>query len=226
MLNNVNTAEKTSPIKKGEPVGLHGLELVNATVTLKSKTPLLMNRFTEKAKNQILGKQIGKANLGRTKRDPDKEWVDALYHIDKEKKIYGFPAIAFKQCMVTACSQIKDRAMSKVLTRGAVHINASDLDESGELVEIKGTPKKHEANVKLATGVADLRYRPIFSTWEAVLNLEWNNKAISFEQILHLLKLGGYSYGIGEHRPERNGIFGRFEVAITGKPIDAESRVV
>ena len=220
MLNKVNTAEKTNV---QEPVTFHGLELVKTTVTLKSKTPLLMNRFTEKAKNQILGKQIGKANVGRTKRDPDKEWVDALYHIDKEKKIYGFPAIAFKQCMVTACSQIKDRAMSKVLTRGAVHVNASNLDDNGELVEIKGTPQKHEANVKLATGVSDLRYRPIFRNWEAVLDLEWNNKAISFEQILHLLKIGGYSYGVGEHRPERNGIFGRFEVAIKGKPINAES---
>ena len=54
MLNKVNTAEKTSV---QEPVTFHDLELVKASVTLKSKTPLLMNRFTEKAKNQILGKQ-------------------------------------------------------------------------------------------------------------------------------------------------------------------------
>lgn len=61
--------------------------------------------------------------------------------------------------------------------------------------------------------VADIRYRGEFPTWRAKLNIRYNASAISPEQILTMLNLGGFANGVGEWRPSRDGSFGTFHVA-------------
>ena len=84
-----------------------------------------------------------------------------------------------------------------------------------ELVEIKGTPRMREDMVQVGgmSKVADIRYRGEFPEWRATLNIRYNAGAISPEQILNMLNIGGFSNGIGEWRPSRDGSFGTFHVA-------------
>jgi hypothetical protein len=70
-----------------------------------------------------------------------------------------------------------------------------------------------EDPVRVGMGTADLRYRPEYTNWRCTLTIEFNARAISAEQLLHLVKIAGFSVGICEWRPERNGQFGRFELA-------------
>jgi hypothetical protein len=71
--------------------------------------------------------------------------------------------------------------------------------------------------VKIAMGTTDLRYRPEFKKWGMRLVVSFNARAISLDQIINLINLGGYAVGLGEHRPERDGDKGRFEVKANGK---------
>jgi hypothetical protein len=45
------------------------------------------------------------------------------------------------------------------------------------------------------------------------LTIEYNESgSMTLEQIINCINAGGYSTGIGEWRPEKDGIFGRFHV--------------
>ena len=94
--------------------------------------------------------------------------------------------------------------------RGAYFLSS----ECGELAEIKGSiPEMREDMVRIGLGTADLRYRAEFREWHMDLVLEYNASGnLTLEQILNCVNAGGYSVGLGEWRPEKDGVFGRFHV--------------
>jgi len=81
------------------------------------------------------------------------------------------------------------------------------------MVEITGTPQMRENIVRLNGKTADLRYRAEFLQWESSFVVRYNDAAISAEQIYNLFQIAGFSVGVGEWRPEKNGQFGMFEIA-------------
>ena len=60
---------------------------------------------------------------------------------------------------------------------------------------------------------SDIRYRGEFRQWAVDLPLRFNAAALSLEQIVALFHVAGFSVGVGEWRPEKNGQYGTFEVA-------------
>ena len=86
--------------------------------------------------------------------------------------------------------------------------------EWGDMAEIKGdAPIMREDMVRIGMGSADLRYRGEFRNWYIDCTIEYNaNGAMSLEQIINCINAGGYTVGIGEWRPEKDGNFGMFHV--------------
>ncbi len=165
-------------------------------------SPLIVNKWSEKAKKQIRDKQQKKATMGREAKDPQADYEASLHH-DADND-YAFPAIAFKCAAVTACSQIP--GITKVFARGAFHV-------IGEYVKIQGEPSMREDMVKVGMGVADIRYRGEFKEWSAEIPIAFNAGVISKEQLLNLFQLAGFAVGVGEWRPERDGSYGMFRIA-------------
>ena len=67
--------------------------------------------------------------------------------------------------------------------------------------------------VRVGMGSADIRYRPEYPEWDAVLTIEFNSGVISLDQIYQLVKAAGYGCGIGEMRPEKGKFnYGRFRL--------------
>ena len=70
-----------------------------------------------------------------------------------------------------------------------------------------------EDMVRVGMGTADIRYRGEFRNWSTDLTITYNaNGKYSIEQIINIINAGGYSCGIGEWRPERDGQNGMFHV--------------
>ncbi len=185
-------------------IELPRLNLQTMMVTLIGDSPLICHAWSQKAKQEMLDKQMKKAKQGRAAKDPEQDYKDSLY-VHPEGG-YGFPAVAFKAAAVDACSHIAN--MTKVEARGAFHIN-------GELVKIQGRPTPREDMVKIAMGTADIRYRGEFKEWKCSFQLRYNANIINPEQILNLFNTAGFAIGIGEWRPQRDGSFGMFHVATT-----------
>ena len=175
-------------------------DLRRVEIKIVGTAPLICHKWSEKAKKEIRDKQTQKAKIGRELKNPEEEFKNSLYSLDNE--IYGFPSIAFKAAIVRAGTYVD---MKMTYLRGAFHIE-------GEFVVIDGIPSMREDMVKVGMGVADIRYRGEFKRWNATLPIIYNARAISVEQITNLLMIAGFSVGVGEWRPERDGQFGTFSL--------------
>lgn len=187
-------------------IELPKLNLQTMQVTLIGDSPLICHAWSQKAKQEMLDKQMKKAKQQRAAKDPEQDYKDSLY--PHPEGGYGFPAVAFKAAAVDACSHIAN--MTKVEARGAFHINC-------ELVKIHGKPTPREDMVKIAMGTADIRYRGEFKEWKTSFILRYNANVINPEQILNLFNTAGFAIGVGEWRPQRDGSFGMFHVATKGE---------
>lgn len=170
------------------------------TITIIGDTPLIMHKWSEKAKKMIRDKQGKKATAaGREAKDPEQEMEDCIYHLPGGQP--AFPAAAFKKAAVRACKPIP--GIDMIDARGWFYVIGDPSDPS--LVAITADkPIMREDPVPIGQGT-DLRYRPEFRNWSAVLNIRFNENVVSAEQICNLISLAGFHVGVGEMRPEKPG---------------------
>ena len=187
--------------KKSDVIELPELKLSQAEIELIGSTPLLVHQFSQKEKMKMLGAQTGKAKSGKEARDPHQEYLDSLYIMPDGK--YGFPAVAFKSAVVNAAN---DAGMQKTMIRRAFHI------VGGELLEIIGEPHMREDVVKIGMGTAMVRFRGEFIKWSVTIPIIYNEGVISIEQLVNLFRIAGFGVGVGEWRPEKNGVMGTWKV--------------
>lgn len=172
-------------------------------VVLRGTSPLIVHRFSEKARQQIEDKQAKKANKAKAKRDPEFEYLAACYvfpghEAGKPGCKYGIPATMIKAALVAACRYIDGFPMTKA--RGAIHVMA----EEGNLVELRCKKmQRDDQPVRLAGrgSPLDMRYRPEFLDWWVKPTIKYNADVVSAEQICNLLMIAGFSCGFGELRP-------------------------
>lgn len=183
-----------------QKIELPALAIQTITLMLIGDSPLIVHAWSEKAKRQMLDKQMKKASKGREAKNPEADYEACFYRTPTGS--YGFPAIGVKAAMVSAARYV-DAKMT--VLRGAFHID-------DEMLTVIGDPRPREDMVRVGMGTADIRYRPEFVDWRIPVTIKFNTSAISAEQIANLLNVAGFGVGIGEWRPERNGSYGRFHV--------------
>jgi hypothetical protein len=127
--------------------------------------------------------------------------------MEAEQGTLGFPASGFKGAAVSACLSLTGSGLTMNFVRGAFHVLGDILPLRWEKI------RKREDVVRLQrTGSADLRYRPEFVGWEVDLPIVFNSRAIGLAEIVNLYQHAGFSVGVGDWRPEREGVFGMWRV--------------
>lgn len=164
-------------------------------------SPLICHAWSAKAKQEMLDKQMGKARGKKEPKNPDQDYDGAFYRLPDGTP--AFPTIAFKAAAVNAARQVEGLTMT--FLRGAFHT-------VGELVAIEGTPRMREDMVRVGMGTADIRFRPEWPEWTIDLVVRLNTRSLTLEQLIHLFNQAGFSVGVGEWRPEKDGRNGMFHV--------------
>lgn len=196
---------------KGVIVGLKPLKVGTMKVTIRGLAPLIVHAWGKKALEEMLTSQQmtkeekKKAKEKRKAKDPKSDFEEARYIIDGR---HSFPTIAVKKAMVDAGYIL---GISRAVTRQAVFI-------VGDYFEIKHAAcVMREDTVRVGpfgNRQADLRYRPEYQGWSADLEFRFRYDMIDQEQLIALLQNAGFSVGLGEWRPQKDGQFGTFEVVI------------
>lgn len=186
---------------KTEAINLPELKIKTASITLHGTTPLIVHRFAEKARKEMLDKMMGSARMKKDPYSPEEAYADSLYICPDGTP--GFPAVAFKAAAVSAAN---DAGIQKVLARRSFHITG------GELLPIKGEHRMREDVVRIAMGTTTIRHRAEFLEWEVTVPVAYNASIITLEQLVNLFNIAGFGVGVGEWRPERDGINGTWEV--------------
>ncbi|MBS7790262.1 hypothetical protein KTR66_09660 [Roseococcus sp. SDR] len=180
--------------------------------------PLMVCKFATKAKNAMMEKQaagsVAKKGSKRAAKDFDEAFQQAR-HISTEGWD-GFAAGAIRNAMISACRLV---GFKMTLAKLSVFVIADGFsaDDGTPLIRIiGGEPERTDMPVRNATGVMDVRTRPMWREWAAVLNIRYDADQFSATDVMNLLARVGMQVGIGEGRPDSKqsaGMgFGTFEV--------------
>jgi hypothetical protein len=176
-------------------------------VPIVGTSPLIMHRFSEKAKRQMLDNMQGRKSPKQAK-DPDAEYEAAFYRLGNDG--YGFPALAFKAATVGGARFYSGVTMTAL--KQFLFIHGDEGDDGRALVRIEGEPIMREDVVTVGRNGSDLRYRPQFSRWHTTLQVRYVTSALTQGSVLSLINAGGMGVGVGEWRPEKDGDFGTYQV--------------
>lgn len=192
------------------------------TIWLVGDTPLITHAWSEKARKEMLAKQVKAPKAGREARDPTADFTASLYEIGDGA--YGFPAMGIKNCILSAAH--KDKGIPRTAVQAALWIDADMVRTRPglagaicdmPLIRIYGTaPEMREDMVRVGAGLnktASLAYRGQFTTWAMRVSGRFNTSALNAEQLAFLIQEAGVSFGLGEWRNERRGMFGAFHLA-------------
>lgn len=192
----MSTQEKT--------VGIKAPRLKRAEFKLKGTAPLVMAAFSEKSRQKMMATQMAgsqaKSRKEREARDFEADMRGAM-HIAEEGWT-GFPASAFRAALISACRLV---GFKMTLAKLAVFVEADGLDKvSGQpLVRLEaGEPELHIASVRNASGVTDLRARPMWRKWGLTLRVTFDEDVFSLTDVANLLARVGAQVGIGEGRAD------------------------
>jgi hypothetical protein len=232
----------TTTAKQKKAVGVKLVPIKKQTwqFGIAGETPLIVHQFNVKERQRMLDKQMGKV-VEKEAKDPVQCFKDSLYRLP-ENRGFGIPARAFKAAAVTVSNDV---GLVKTQMKRAIRVLGPDLNpfDVDALIPIVAAPivepitaedkeyrehitfeHQHGASmrqdvVRLEYGVADIRFRGWFPRWSCTLNVTFNSRLISLEQLLALFEAAGFGSGVMEWRPSAphsdSGQYGSFAINTT-----------
>lgn len=165
--------------------------------------PYMGCRFSEKAMQAMRAKHaagsVAKKGKQREARDFDRDYEQAK-HVSADGWV-GIPATAFRNAMISACKIVGFKMTHAKLSVFVVQ-DGFDRVDGIPLVKIIGTPEKTEMVTRNATGVVDIRVRPMWRQWSVKLTITYDEDQFTPEDVTNLLARAGMQVGIGEGRPD------------------------
>jgi hypothetical protein len=181
-------------------------------VPIIGTSPLLIHRFSEKAKRQMLDAMQGRKTPKQPK-DPEAEYEAAFYRTiaeEGEEERFGMPVIAFKAATIGGARFFAGVTMT--LLRQVMFFRGEVGVDGQQLAIIDGIPKMREDVVRVGNGGTDLRYRPEFPEWRTELRVTYVTSQLTQASVLSLIDAGGMGVGVGEWRPEKKGDMGTYMI--------------
>lgn len=190
-------------------INIQRIDSERILIPIMGTSPLIVHKFSQKAKQQMLDNMQGRKNP-KTAKDPQADYVECFYRLDDDA--YGFPVCAFKAATVSA-ARFFGKQVSMVQLRQFVFFRGEMSNRDGQqLARIEGEPKMREDAVSVGIGGHDLRYRPEFREWSTTLDVTYVRSSLTRDSLLSLVDAGGMGVGVGDWRPEKRGEFGCYAI--------------
>ena len=175
-----------------------------AVFKIKGTAPYVQARFSAKAmqamKEKMLAGSTAKGKKVREARNFDDDFEQAK-HVSEQGWV-GIPASSFRQAIISACRLVGFRM---TLAKLSVFVAADGFDRVDGIPLIKlqaPEPERTEMAVRNATGVADIRVRPMWREWAADVTVSYDADQFTLQDVTNLMQRVGMQVGIGEGRPD------------------------
>jgi hypothetical protein len=187
--------------------------------------PLVVERFSRKA--ELMAKmaegQAARNKKNREARDFEKDAEEARYRSAENWE--GMNAAAFRAAMISACRLVGFK-MTLAKLSAFIEADGFDRNDGVPLVRIYGESHTYTAHTRNATGVVDVRARPMYRNWAARLRVRYDTQQFKMVDVLNLVSRCGLQVGIGAGRPDSKASagcgFGLFQVV----PTEREKEVI
>lgn len=184
-------------------------KLSRIVVPIEGLSSFISHRKDDKAGIMWEKKMTGKGSK-RELVDPEAEWKASLYlHPESGKPC--IPGRGIKKAMVTTHVFGNDKGLKRRLqgaffvTEEFIPIDYKKEVKRRDFLPLKGGMSHHNS------------YRVEFFGWIAKIPIEYNANLVTPEALYNILEVAGFSIGIGDDRPEKGGMHGRFRIAVPGR---------
>lgn len=187
-------------------------------INIRGTTPLVINRFSAKAM-EMMRKTQEAGSASRSRKTREAKDFDALFEGAKHISDDGWEGIhaaAFRNGAISACRACGFK-MTHAKLAFTVEQDGFDRVDGAPLVRLtEGEAEQWVAPTRNATGVIDLRCRPMYREWGATLRIRYDAGMLTGDDVVNLVARVGLQVGIGEGRPDSKmsaGLgFGLFEI--------------
>ena len=204
---------KTAEVVRISPPNFQRLK-----VTLQGTAPLMQARFSAKSMQAMMSKMAAgstaKKGKERKARDFDDDFKQEM-HVSTAGWI-GVPAAALRNACIDVCRMVGFK-MTHAKMSIFVEADGNDMVDGQPLVKLDaGKPERTEMATRNATGVADIRIRPMWRKWKLHLVVRFDADQFTSTDVINLLSRAGEQVGVGEGRPyskQSNGMgYGTFAI--------------
>jgi hypothetical protein len=203
---------------KTETITISPPKFRTVEVTLEGTAPMMQSRFPHEIMQALMAKmQLGSQTKKGNKRPPrdfDAQFI-AAQHISEEGW-NGVPAAALRNACIDACRMVGFK-MTHAKMSIFVEQDGFDKYQGHPLIKLDAPPpERSEMATRNATGVVDVRVRPMWRKWRLPVRVRFDEDQFSAQDVINLIARAGVQVGIGEGRPfskSSNGLgFGTFRV--------------
>jgi hypothetical protein len=213
---------KTTSAKDTE-ISIVALEEGVITFNVLGTSPLIFNRMTEKAKQQLLApppKKTAADKAATAKHDPIAEFRNSPYRMRNPKAPTALAVLPsmFKQAMGTAALRTPGARKTEILQLIRVQ---------WENLPVYGVPKVFTSVVRSAdmNKTPDIRTRALLPEWCCEFTVRFQKPILREQIIIDLMVAAGRVAGICDWRQEKgSGSFGAFTIVGQGLSPHQESR--
>ena len=177
-------------------------------VTIQGTTPILINRFAEENEVKITT-GINPVQIGQ--RGTPREQAEKKLYSDKEGNLF-FPGPNIFCCLIDA-GKFHKVGKIKVTTQKTSLIPAGiSIDDIIIPFNTRDWEVDSRSVVIPATGGRIMRHRPRLDDWQLTFSLDVDITMFDPKFVRILMDDAGKKCGLGDYRPERKGLFGKFVV--------------
>jgi hypothetical protein len=186
-------------------------KLVTMLVTIKGVSPLLVENFNTKTKNQMLAKHKGEAQEKKAAKNVEELFRGSKYLDARGKDC--FPCGPIRAAIIGATRLTDTEKMTTL--KQAIFVE-HPKDSMSDLLPLSFSKCLSQEDVtRNANGQPDIRIRACYYDWKLTFRVNAVQHVLSTEQLLQLISHAGLG-GIGGWRPSGKkglgGIYGRFEI--------------
>lgn len=175
------------------------------------KTPLILNRMSEKAQRELLlprGRKNAAEKAASLKHNPLEEYRASVYRDpDESAPTYLLMmATAFKGALRSAAMDLPGSSKSQIGRLTFVE---------GQWVPIFGVPQIFMSVTRSAdmNRTPDIRTRAILPEWACRVSITFVKPILRDQAVANLFAAAGITMGVGDFRPEKGkGNYGQFEL--------------
>lgn len=172
-------------------------------IRIEGVAPYMQAKFSEKSRQAMMTKQaagsVAKKGTKREPRDFDADFVAAQHR--SAEGWAGIPAAALRNACIDACRMVGFQ-MTRAKMSVFIEPDGFDVGDGTPLVRLDAAePERTEMATRNATGVVDIRIRPMWRQWGALVRLTFDADQFTGQDVTNLLARAGLQVGIGEGRP-------------------------
>lgn len=196
-----------TPLRKIGPqaVQISPPNIKTACFTIEGMAPLVIHRFSAKAKNMMLDKmrEGSTAKKGKKREPLDEEATFNQSRYISPEGWDGFNVASVRCALISACRLV---GFKMTLAKLSLFVEADGRDKDepqfGLIRILKAKPVMQQDIARVETGQAYVTIRSAYHDWSAKLRVRFDADQFTVGDVSNLLARAGAQVGIGEGRPD------------------------